>query len=457
MKQVKVKSASNIESKKKKPRLFADDYVDLMTKQVLLIHPEYNPKDVKAVIRKKCKETFKNPKVQVDDEEVRLMNIVDLLRRKKFILSGSGSLFKQHKDGMSVEWYLVDDLGNERSKYKKIKFVNIEKANEGDAKSKAKYQLGENYQLAFKLMGNSYFGVNLEKNSFFYNPWIGPAITQTGQYVIVTSISTFERFVSGNFYFRQLNDIGVYVNTILDEDYDISIFLDEDFLNDEDTLYELTYTWLYEKCTKNLTKREQMLGSYLMNVLSSLTSEQLAKVYFKNNIQEFLTYASDVGEVFQNIILENEDFLDTNNPPEYYQESLDYVWYALDSCVAYYHNDFFQMDNAKYKPRKTILTVDTDSNFIYLHPLIQFAHTHLGLELTDIHRMTASMSYAYFMTKIISNMFAVICKKSFNIEDETKHRFISMKNELTSKLLYMVTYIANSFNCLGNLIYSSCR
>jgi hypothetical protein len=337
-----------------KEKTFLQDYMSKLTSQIMLIHPEYDRKVIYKIVKEKCKEKYNNPIVELDDNEVPLMTLVNNLRKKDYIISGSGSLFYQHKDKMSVEWFLTDDLGNKRKEYKKIKLNNIERKDK-DPEAMKLFMLGENYQLSFKLLGNSYYGVNLESNSFFYNPWCGPAITQTGQFIIITAISTFERFAGSNFFFKRIDDIGIYVNNILKEDYDIKDFVDKKFFK-KNNVRNLLYDWITSKCD-NKTISKPSYEEYMFLLLNNLSEEEQAKVYFKNNLQEFIKNSSDVKEVLMDIMLNNEDFLDTNNPSKEYKESLDWLWDIFRICVAYFYTDFYQDYNAQYKGRKAVLTV----------------------------------------------------------------------------------------------------
>ena len=57
-------------------------------------------------------------------------------------------------------------------------------------------------------------------------------------------------------------------------------------------------------------------------------------------------------------ILGEDKFLDPNKPPEEYIEALENMWEIFNTVCHYNYMDFYRMENAKYKKRKTVLTVN---------------------------------------------------------------------------------------------------
>lgn len=389
------------------------DYVDKATRAYILMHPELNSKDVKKEVQSIVKEKIVIPEATFAKQKTNLMGVVKYIEDQKPILSGYGTMFKQHEEYMSVEYDMVDDFAITRGVYKSKKFEHI---NDED---KVLFNMYDIFQLTFKLLNNSFYGVENQPDSFFYHPLLGPSITQTGVIIITTSLNLFEKVMSNNFSFRRFTDVITYVDNILQEEYDIEDYIDSDSMVDVDTFVE----YIYSHCKTQTDKMKDKIT----RLANNLSESELTKIYYKNNFYDFMNNSSDFTEVLSNL-LGNEDFLDPNKPPEEYMECLEYLWQVFNIVIHYNHLDFYRMDNAKYEKRKTILTVDTDSNFLYLYPFFEYCKEMSGIEDKDIYRVTTINVIMYILTSLITEHYEMLTS-SFGIKDADKRKFISMKNE----------------------------
>lgn len=320
---------------------FNAKYVDELVDQYMLIYPKAKKDLVRKHALKLCKERYKNPKVNFLGKDTSLMNVINYIEEKKPIMSGFGTFFVQHEERKSIEYDLVQSFIDLRAVYKAKKFEHI------NDKDKTEFNKFDIYQLTYKLMNNSFYGVLNEPNSFFYHPLLGSSITQTGVVIITTSVNLFEKVMSANMLFRNINDISLYAKNILNEDYNIYDYIDKPVKKSR------LLKFLYERCTERTDKIHDQIKS----MLKGLSEEECNKIYFKNNFYEMMRRSKIFRKTLKSILGEDK-FLDPNNPPKEYIPALEKMWNIFNTVCHYNYLDFYRMENAKYKKRKTVLTVN---------------------------------------------------------------------------------------------------
>lgn len=416
---------------------FTARYVDELTSQIRLIYPTLEEEKVKEFVRTICRKKFRNPKIKIvdDNKKVKVMNLIqfiDYIETEVPILSGFGTLYRQHGDLSSLLYVLVNDLIKLRKDAKNEMFKHI---NDEDPTLRMMFNT---MQLTYKLLNNSLYGATIEKSSFFYNPNFGPSVTYTGVVIITTSLNVFEKFMSNNFYFRHIGDLTTYVNNIRKEDYNPFNYVDSAI--DKETLIN----YLFDKL-QNGTEDDRLR---IVSLVDGLSEEDITKIYLKNNLYATIDNSVKLQELFKKI-LGNTDFMDPNEPPEEYLGTLNELWDIMNIIVHYDYLDFYRYENAEYGERKTILTVDTDSNFLYLYPFFDYCRNKFGLEDTDIIRMTTTNVIMYVLTALITQCYETLTK-AFNIKDASQRKIIQMKNEFYYNRI-MLTNSKKNYSGIINL------
>lgn len=416
---------------------FTARYVDELTSQLRLIYPTLEEEKLKGLVRIICRRKFKNPTVKIvnDNKNVKTMNLVqfiDYIETEVPILSGFGTLYRQHGDLSSLLYVLVNDLIKLRKDAKNEMFKHI---NDEDQTMRMMFNT---MQLTYKLLNNSLYGATIEKSSFFYNPNFGPSVTYTGVVIITTSLNVFEKFMSNNFYFRHIGDLTTYVNNIRKEDYNPFSYVDSAI--EKETLIN----YLFDKL-QNGTEDDRLR---IVSLVDGLSEENITKIYLKNNLYATIDNSVKLQELFKKI-LGNTDFMDPNEPPEEYLGTLNELWDIMNIMVHYDYLDFYRYENAEYGERKTILTVDTDSNFLYLYPFFDYCKKKFGLEDNDIIRMTTTNVIMYVLTALITQCYETLTK-AFNIKDVSQRKIIQMKNEFYYNRI-MLTNSKKNYSGIINL------
>jgi len=355
------------------------------------------------------------------ENECTLLDILDFYENKNPIMTGYGVMFKQHEKAINLNADFVSWLMSERKVAKKAQFAAL---NEGDIARESFYEM---MQKTFKLLNNSYYGATGEKNSQFYNPVIPASVTYTGYAIITTSILAFESFLSNNVHYDNFNDLCIYINNCLEntnKNMKILKYLDSDKVKKKQDLLNK----LMEVIDVPLSKDEK---SALKNLINGLDRESVNRVYYKNNIYEFLE--NEKVKCYLENILQYE-IIDPNEINDDTKKNLDNLWDLLEEFVVYDYQYWNRAERAFNMERSTILTVDTDSNFLNLDPYVKWVHKTIQLPDSDKLMYSIPNSAILFLAKFIQkelNRLTANCNVT-----EVKQPIINMKSEfLYSRLM----------------------
>ena len=261
-----------------------------------------------------------------------------------YILSGYSCFYKNQDNSINISSAALENLGNMRKKYKK----QMEAAEHGSDE----YIYYRILQLTYKVLMNSYYGILGEKNSLFYNPYVQNSITMTGQDLITTSIISMENFLSNNVLFECTDDVLTFINNIKEEtkSYQILNYLDEVIGKEELLNYFLSHK-----------KEDAVLDAEIIrSEIAPLDPEIVCRCYYKNQILELiknnLWFTDKLKEILKYKYTDKQD-------PEMIPLLDDFRGKIIDFCFYdYLYEDRYK--RAMKDMRKSIITIDTDSNFI---------------------------------------------------------------------------------------------
>lgn len=286
-----------------------------------------------------------------------------VLDNKKPLITKYGTTYVQHAEKEALESKALIFAGNERKKEKKLKFDHI------NDKVLTIMNMHDSRQLTWKTaIMNSYYGVLTAGGSIFRDLDCGESVTASGEEIIMTAIDTFEKFLSNNIHFYDPSDIITYATNILNEEYTKSGPIEK--INIE-TLIDYLQEFFYDR--DSLIPKEIDLRQYpsIINFLNTLSDEQLSKIYYKNNLYQYL-YDSKLYKKFDIILNKEIPFLNPNGPnatkddnlkPIYEKEWKDNekilkeVWSYVKEWVFYNHVDINKYNYCKYGKRRTVLVV----------------------------------------------------------------------------------------------------
>lgn len=468
---------------------FINKFVKKMTNVMLKINPDWDKNKVEKIIMNMIKEQAMNPRVEIDNnytgenKETTLISVFDWILTRKPIIAGNGTFYKNQNEALNPIAKMLDEWAESRKKYKKQMF-NV---GENLGFDSFEYKDLDRNQSNEKTNMNSYYGASGAPSSAFYSKWSGPATTLTAQSVISTAETFFESFLVDNYIFINLTECIEWINIVLKEDVILDDFI---HLRTKNELLER----LLDKILQPNDNDEEILYSYL----SALTDEEITRLYYKNNMIEFIKQHDTIQELFDIILTSVENleyadtkdedwlskvpneyrydfatktakewnkfvnkqyFMDPNNPPEKIRGALGVLSdYLIKYCYVEYLS-FDRIYRLKNFKRSVVTVIDTDSNFLSLDTLIDFIFDEVvrdnsyGRDFEHNAFITVN-TITFVITDAISKML-IHYGKFANVPEEYRPRF-NMKNEFFNTLLIIgkakKRYISKQKLREGNLL-----
>jgi hypothetical protein len=413
---------------------FLETYRNQLVDQLSLVYPNLERSVIVSFAEKKVDETLKDRDIIWSDGEKKehrsLLEMTNWLEEEQPIITGYGAFYKKHNEGKNLLSEMVDYLLKSRKVVKKQMFQHV---NDAD---RTQYNNLDLMQKTFKLLANSFYGATVEKNSIFFNENFGPSITYNGVVIITTAVNAFETFMSNNFFFQNFNDVLGYINNVKNQRYTFTDIIDIDIPKNQLLKY-LVRKW------RNKTQEEV---NKLALVISGLDQDTVNRIYYKNNLYRFFENTK-VQEMLSATI--DKSFLNPEKPPEGIEPTVKVLWDYLEEWVLYNHLNFYRYQMADKEKRKTVLVVDTDSNFLMLDPFYKYFEKKFpdSVDDSDDSKVSIVNIATFFLAKVIEKVYWKMTTE-LNVPHE-KRPIINMKNEFFYKRLMLTR---NKKSYAGKLI-----
>ena len=321
------------------------------------------------------------------------------------ILSGYATLFNNQNKKHILSFDLLTSLLGTRKKYKKQMLVA-----EPGTTERIFYMI---LQLTYKVLSNSFYGATGEPNSVFYNSFVQNSITLTGVDVITASIMAIESFLSNNVKFRKTDDVLKFIKNVEKEDYKYSIL---EYVNpiSKETLQE----YLINQCmSPNRT--------LIQNAVNKLNEKERTKIYYKNNFMTLIEqdyfkneFKTIVGKTcIENQVDEEVGMFLSNVKPK-----------IVEFCF-YDHIVEDRFLRAHQEERKSVIIVDTDSNFLNIDKCLQYMVDNFGINGRDkLQRISSLNIFIDIITETLNKTFQTLTTHMGVLEEF--RGYVKMKNEL---------------------------
>ena len=408
--------------------LFLQEWKDEQIRLVKQVHPEYDDDRIEKVLDRMIDKRLKNPDCAINNNYVNkqarstVLDIYDFIHYNKLIIAGGGVLFKnQHQVTNPPSMFLDRALKDRKAIKKQLKNYTP---------GSYEYMMVDLRQVTKKVIANSYYGASGNPSSPFFNINTALATTSTGQALISTLMCGFESFVSNNIKFYNIGDFVLYVyNSIHRKDENVEEYTIPGM--PDITIQDLSRK-VYGLFKDTLLLRDEHNKRIIASVLDALTENERRKLYYSSNLFDFVQIPYVEDFILNKIVYKSDEFKDANNPPKGIQDALDELWNMLNYWVVYNHPVYNRINRLKFQKRKTVLGIDTDSNFVCIAKLVY----HL-LAIADVNKSKVGdinqilyiviNTIAYELTqftKVILGKYA----KLANIPDDYAH-WLNAKNE----------------------------
>lgn len=415
-------------------------YKEEMTTLLRMQFPTLTIDEIQFFIEDAIERKFNNPDVRIDNNykdivvDLQLTDLVNKIETDKPILVPNGCLFKQHEEGFTPFYRLLESYVTKRKAYKKKMFEYPKGSDEFN-----KYNL---LQLLAKRDGNATYGDIGSPASASYNLYVAVGTTATGRMLITHAISLFEQIFTNNLKFQNIDEAVVFLNRIIKEP---SHIYSRELGLSRDIPIEEVYKKVIESCGVWVNDTEEHFSKYsdiIWNILMYQSQEVLNKIYYKNNLYRLVVDSSHVQDLVKNIFSGiNEPFMNPNEPPDNIVESLNKLTTIfMEWCyMRYIVSDKFE--RCSTMTRDIVLLTDTDSSVISTDKWI-----HLVDNILVDHDCTLVNDLKEVVSKERKELYNFYTDEIEEVEEEAKitEGYDAVRISSVNILCYIVSKILKS-------------
>ena len=219
-----------------------------------------------------------------------------------------------------------------------------------------------------KIDANGIYGVLGMYTSLLFDINVSTSITSQGRALVSSASMMFESFLANNIKFGSINEVLEFINHICKEErhYSDNLILDHP-ANINDTFAKIIdscgYRWIPDESEMEIIWR----------VINNLSQIDLNRVYYKNNLYEFLNNSS-MKKAIKLIMKELKNpFFNSLKVPEEIHAELEEFAYILKEYVYYGKMYIDRIDRCDNIMKSVIMISDTDSTIISLDAWYRFA------------------------------------------------------------------------------------
>lgn len=347
------------------------------------------------------------------------LELVDAIEKDKLIIGGDGVLYIQH-DLMEnpLIGFILHVMQSRKLKKKERDLYE---------KNSDEWVACDITQLNLKILINALYGVIGYKKFLLTNRFIAQSITNQGKQIITTAVCTFENFLSDNVNFVTFSEMMTYVANICNEYASLKEkygSLRTDVFDCEGDFRKAVVNRILKKCA--FVPSENHIR-YLTMVINNCSEEELFLLYFKNNLHEFnkLSFVKEKLNYALRGIAELKK-ADISDLDEEIQQVLNSLLEFYQIFVVYDYPIYDRVRRAMFTEKKSVLYVDTDSNFLGLSPL-----------LTSLKRDSIEANINKTEDEIniqICNIFLYYCQHIVNRSLKTMGLYMNVKDEWAAKI-----------------------
>lgn len=196
----------------------------------------------------------------------------------------------------------------------------------------------------------------------YYNIHVAASVTSQGRSLVSTLGMFFEQFLANNVKFGSLNEIVTFIHNVLCEKNDRH-WDDMSILDESVTLNEAFIKVMYTCGFEWIPTEEDFQAVW--DIMSQLSQEDLTRIYYKNNLYEFLTRNHKVMDMIRMILsMLKTPFYDPNDCPEEIKVELDTLADVLSEYVFYNYHIIDRIDRMDNMIKCVTAISDTDSTIV---------------------------------------------------------------------------------------------
>ena len=403
--------------------VFLQKWIEENLNSLKLLYPDCNEDEVRNILRDIAQENCVDHDAVIhndyqDDTMLKCttLSVMNWVEREKPICAGNGTFFKNQDQVTSPIQKIIDNRISDRKKYQKIRDQYEDDSYE--------YMYYDMMQAEAKIKINSIYGSFGTPSFQLYNKYTASATTGTAQALISATEQGIEAFLANNVPFKSLDECMTFITNILTKDkYTEEILHSVTIITDVETVFN--------KLKNNFSEWTDEYTHVIMRVLNNASSDDLTKLYYKNNIYELMNNEV-IQELLTSIFHKTKEFKNPNDVPEDIEHELTVIWKYCEELVFYNHGYTERVRRLKEDKRKSVILIDTDSNIFNVEPWVDYLKESVwynsGSSMSEEDLTFTSVNImAFLITKMIRSLLDHFCGAR-NVLDRVKPR-INMKNE----------------------------
>ena len=374
-------------------------------------------------------------------------NIVDEIINDNSIMAANGSLIYNYNVEPSPIYDLLVIRLAERKKFKDLMLKAIVEGNKIEERNYDRLQYKK------KEFANSTYGNMTMSTGFLSNCDSASAITLQARQLSSEMMWDIERFLVGNMSFYDSNELILYINKIMQDEW-----------IDKSLLSFITYIPTIEDCKIKLEKSIFEMNGYtdflnsdlylvILNKFKSFTDEERIKYFYKDNLFDLVLRNKYFDDLYSRILNNKEDFLDPYNIPESYKKDLEDLWNITNNFVFSKILTYKRVEKYQNRTRKSILMSDTDSIMICLDEYFDIINKATNNKFEYRENLSNRYKLVNSTAFLLSNVCDYMCNKlatDCNIDPKERHR-LKMKNEFFFMRMVLFAGVKKNYVTLTTL------
>ena len=343
-------------------------YKDTMRRCVSMYYPMMDPRDIEAALNYSISKRYFKSDARVENSYTKktanmtLLAVSDYIASRQPILTAFGTMFKRRGDVPNPMAVVVQSFLDDRSKYKKMMFKYPKGSEQFE-----KYNL---LQQLSKIDVNGIYGSIGMYSCLLYNNNVATSITSQGRALVSSMTLQFEMFLANNVQFGSLNEVLQFIDNIVKErlrrKYDDRQILDNPCVSKEDCFAKLIltcgYRWIPDDNEMDIIWR----------VVNNLTQEDINRIYYKNNLYEFMSN-SKMFNIVETILKKlKRPLFNSLDIPDEISNEIKLLCDLMMEYVYYKYMIIDRTDRCDTMIKSVTMVSDTDSTIISLDAWYRF-------------------------------------------------------------------------------------
>ena len=205
--------------------------------------------------------------------------------------------------------------------------------------------------------------------SLIYNVNVASSVTSQGRSLISSATMLFESFLANNVKFGSINEVLQFIdNVILERRF--RNFNDDEILDHNVSLNDC-FAKVILSCGWNWVPTWDEM-EIIWNVLSHLDSYDLNRIYYKNNLYEFISNSKIIFIIKNMLHKLRAPLLNSLDIPEEIQDDIKLFSNLLKEFVYYKYMYIDRIDRCDNMIKSVVMVSDTDSTIISLDAWYRF-------------------------------------------------------------------------------------